>query len=54
MTGRDDEKYQALMNQYKMNRMKMGPQANKFLDAAIKLREEGDVSRDVVVGMAYL
>ena len=58
MTGfnmaKDDKKYQELMNQYKTNRVKMGQQANKFLDAALKLREEGDVSEDVVKGMAYL
>ena len=52
--GKDDQKYEKLMSLYKMNRVKMGQKANKFLDAAIELREKGDVSEDVVIGMAYI
>jgi hypothetical protein len=52
--GKDDDKYVALMDQYKMMRMKDGKGAMKFLDAAMKLRKEGDVSDDAMRGGAYL
>ena len=52
--GKDDDKYIALMDQYKMMRMKDGKKANKFLDAAMKLSKEGDVSHDAILGGAYL
>jgi hypothetical protein len=52
--GKDDDKYVALMDQYKMMRMKDGKKAMKFLDAAMKLKKEGDVSHDAVLGGAYL
>lgn len=52
--GKDDDKYVALMDQYKMMRMKDGKGAMKFLDAAMKLRKEGDVSDDAMKGGAYL
>jgi len=52
--GKDDEKYQQLMSLYKQHRVDMGQRANRFLDEALKLREEGDVSEEVVKGMAYL
>ena len=50
--GKDDDKYIALMDQYKMMRMKDGKKANKFLDAAMKLSKEGDVSHDAILGGA--
>jgi len=52
--GKDDDKYVALMDQYKMMRMKDGKGAMKFLDAAMKLRKEGEVSDDAMRGGAYL
>lgn len=52
--GKDDDKYVELMDQYKMMRMKDGKGAIKFLDAAMKLRKEGDVSDDAMRGGAYL
>ena len=50
----DDKKYMELISLYKQHRIKMGQKAMKFLDEAIKLREGGNVSDDVVKGMAYL
>ncbi len=52
--GKDDDKYVALMDQYKMMRRTDGKKANKFLEAAMKLRREGDVSDDAMIGGAYL
>ena len=50
----DDEKYQLLMGLYKQHRGEMGEKADAYLEAAMKLRERGNVSDDVVKGMAYL
>ena len=50
----DDDKYLALMNAYKVNRMEKGEAANLYLEAAMKLRERGNVSQDAVIGAAYL
>jgi hypothetical protein len=52
--GKDDQKYLALMSRYKELRMKLGPRALPYLEAAMKLREEGDVSEDVILGAAYM
>ena len=52
--GKDDEKYMALMSLYKQHRVDMGQRAMKFMDEAIALRTSGDVSDDVVKGMAVL
>jgi hypothetical protein len=50
----DDEKYNALMARYKELRGELGPEANAYLKAAMKLREKGNVSDDAVIGAAYL
>jgi hypothetical protein len=50
----DDQKYIALMAKYKEIRGELGPEANKYLDAAMKLRDKGDVSDDAIIGAAYL
>jgi len=50
----DDEKYNALMARYKELRGELGPAANKYLEAAMKLREKGNVSDDAMIGGAYL
>jgi hypothetical protein len=50
----DDEKYVALMARYKELRGELGVKANPYLEAAIKLRQEGNVSDDAVIGAAYL
>ena len=50
----DDDKYLALMNAYKVNRVEKGEAANLYLEAAMKLRERGNVSDDAVIGAAYL
>lgn len=42
------------MGRYKQLRGQMGEDANKYLEAAMKLREKGNVSDDIVKGMAYL
>ena len=53
-TGKDDKAYVALMDKYKRARITDGQGAMKYLDAAMKLRETGDVSSDAVLGGAYL
>jgi len=50
----DDEKYNALMSRYKEMRGALGPDALPYLKAAMKLRAEGNVSDDAVIGGAYL
>ena len=50
----DDKKYMALMAKYKELRVKDGEKADKYLRAASKLREGGNVSPDTVLGAAYL
>jgi len=35
-------------------RGELGPEANAYLKAAMKLREKGNVSDDAVIGAAYL
>jgi len=50
----DDEKYVLLMEKYKRNRFAMCQEANKFLDAAIKLKEKGNVSKDAILGGQYI
>lgn len=42
------------MSRYKELRGKLGPEANPYLEAAMKLAAEGNVSEDVIKGMAYL
>jgi hypothetical protein len=42
------------MNAYKVNRLEKGPEANRYLEAAIKLRDRGNVSDDAIIGAAYL
>lgn len=54
MASKDDDKYMALMARYKELRGELGPKADLYLEAAIKLRERGNVSEDVIKGMAYL
>jgi hypothetical protein len=50
----DDQKYVALMAKYKELRGELGPEANRYLEAAIKLRDKGEVSEDAIIGGAYL
>ena len=50
----DDQKYIFLMEGYKRNRLAMGQEANKFLDAAMELKKKGNVSDDAVLGGQYL
>lgn len=53
---KDDEKYQEVMGAYKMARRnpKMQDKARKLLELANRLEREGEVSPEVVEGMAYL
>jgi hypothetical protein len=53
MTG-DDKAYMALMAKYKELRGREGEAAVRYLEAAMKLREQGNVSKDAVIGAAYL
>lgn len=55
-TGRskDDNKYVTLMARYKELRGELGVKANPYLEAAMKLRQEGNVSDDAIIGAAYL
>lgn len=50
----DDDKYIALMAKYKENRGANGQEAVRYLEAAMKLRERGNVSEDAIIGGAYL
>ena len=51
---KDDKKYLALMSRYKELRVELGPLANPYLGAAMKLRKDGEVSDDAILGAAYL
>lgn len=51
---KDDAKYIALIDKYKTHRMDLGEKANMYLEAAAKLRREGDVSDIAVKAAAYL
>lgn len=53
---KDDEKYQKVMGAYKIARRdpKKREQARKLLDEAFRLEKEGEVSPEVIEGMAYL
>ena len=53
-SGKDDSKYIALMNQYKVLRGGSPQEAQEYLEGAMKLRQVGDVSQDAVIGGAYL
>ena len=46
----DDEKYWALISKYKEERLTKDEEANKWLRAAIKLRQSGKVSDDAILG----
>jgi hypothetical protein len=50
----DDSKYVALMARYKELRGREGEAAVRYLEAAMKLREQGNVSKDAIIGGAYL
>jgi hypothetical protein len=54
MASKDDKAYVALMDKYKQNRGKDPQGSVRYLEAAMKLRETGDVSDDAVIGGAYL
>jgi hypothetical protein len=54
MKENNDKQYVALMARYKELRMELGPIANAYLEAAMKLRKEGNVSQDAIIGAAYL
>lgn len=53
---KDDEQYQRVMGAYKMARRdpKKREKAQKLLEEAFRLEREGEVSPEVVEGMAYL
>ena len=50
----DDEKYWALISKYKEERLTKDGEANKWLKAAIKLRQSGKVSDDAILGGNYM
>lgn len=52
--NKDEEKYMFLMGRYKELRGELGPKALPYLEAAQKLAERGNVSDEVIKGMAYL
>jgi hypothetical protein len=52
--AKDDDKYVQLMDRYKVERLSNPKEAVAYLDAAIKLREKGEVSKDAFLGGAYL
>ena len=51
---KDDKKYIALMDTYKQKRLRDPQGAQKYLEAAMKLSAEGEVSDDAHIGAAYL
>ena len=53
---KDDEKYQKVMGAYKMARRdpRKREEADKLLKEAFRLEREGEVSPEVVEGMAYI
>jgi hypothetical protein len=51
---KDDRKYLALMARYKELRGELGMKANAYLEAAMDLRKQGNVSDDAIIGAAYL
>lgn len=51
---KDDDRYVALMDKYKRLRLRDGKKALVYLDAAMALRERGEVSEDAFTGGAYL
>ena len=51
---KDDKKYVALMDTYKQKRLRDPQGAQKYLEAAMKLRQDGEVSDDAMIGAAYL
>lgn len=55
-TMKDDERYQKVMSAYKIARRDPNKkeEARKLLDEAFRLEEKGEVSPEVVEGMAYL
>jgi hypothetical protein len=54
MASKDDKAYIALMDKYKRDRLTDPQGSTKYLQAAMKLRETGDVSEDAMIGGAYL
>ena len=54
--GADDKEYVKLMDHYKnvARKTMKREEANKYLEKAMKLAREGDVSKDARLGAAYL
>ena len=50
----DDEKYWALISKYKEERLTKDEEANKWLRAAMKMKKDGRVSDDAVLGGGYM
>lgn len=53
---KDDARYQQVMGAYKIARRDPNKreQAQKLLDEAFRLEEKGEVSPEVIEGMAYI
>jgi PHD/YefM family antitoxin component YafN of YafNO toxin-antitoxin module len=51
---KDDKKYIALMDAYKQKRLRDPQGAQKYLEAAMELKANGEVSHDATIGAAYL
>jgi hypothetical protein len=54
MASKDDKDYGILMAQYKKLRVKDPESADKYLRGAMKLRQQGEVSEEAILGSAYL
>ena len=53
--GADDDRYVRAMEHYKRQRHVLGiKEANKLLDAAMKIKKEGDVSKNARLAGAYI
>ena len=52
--GKDDQRYIALMDEYKRTRGKDRKEANKIMAKCLVMRRRGDVSKDAILGGQYI
>lgn len=52
--NKDEKNYQALMGKYKDTRGSRGPEANKYLKAALELKKKGTIRKEVILACSYL
>ena len=52
--GKDDQRYIALMDEYKRSRHKNRAEANRIHHKARELKQDGDVSKDAILAGQYI